>query len=199
MGKRLGRAGAALAAATFLSFIAIGAQAQDTMGAINGMMGNSEPDGTSLGVDASQDGVSVDSSSNYGGWKGGELDIGADATRDGVTVDGDGTIAQGYAANLDTGASVTRDGVKANAEGMMDGERMQQGLREKGVDIDGIEVGDINVDGIGVAMGKGPAAAVAGLSESEARQLSKRCIDVLDSPASFDAQLIQLCRVMNSR
>lgn len=195
------------AAATLVSSLTFGAQAQDTMGAINGMMGNSEPDGTSLGIGISPDGISADSSSNAGGWKGGEIDASADANRDGVAVNGVGTAAQGYAAKLESGASATRDGVKVGANGTVDGERIADGLREQGVDaeklgIDGIEVGDIKIDGLGIEVGIGSgkaATAAAGMSEGEARELSKRCGAVMADAAAYDADLVALCRALHAR
>lgn len=207
MRRQQGRAAMLIAAATLFSSLTFGAQAQDTMGALNGMMGNSEPDGTSLGIEASSDGVSVDSSSNAGGWKGGELDVGANADRDGIAVSGVGTVAQGYAANLESGASATRNGVKVGTNGAVDGERVANGLNEQGMDaeklgIDGVEVGDIKIDGLGIEVGTAgdkAATAVAGMSEGEARQLSKRCGTVMGDAAAYDADLVALCRALHAR
>jgi hypothetical protein len=207
MRRQLSRAAMLFAAATFLSTVSGVAQAQDTMGALNGMMGNSEPDGTSLGIGISENGVSVDSSSNGGGWKGGELDVSAEANRDGVAVDGVGTVAQGYAANLESGARANRDGIKVGADGMVDGERIADGMREQGLDteklgVDGIEVGDIKIEALGIEVGTGSgkaATAVANMSAGEARQLSKRCGDVMADASAYDGDLVALCRALNSR
>ncbi len=133
-----------------------------------------------------------------------EVNVGGNAVT--ATVGGGGgnvaTVGVGESAKVSVS---TNDGplLDVGSEGDTTTGTANLGTGGLGIDgiLDGIDLGDVDIlppdgDGSGAAPPTQIAAAFTSLSSSDQQALKIRCRNVLMEPQNYDAQALQLCRLL---
>jgi len=202
-----------LASGVLIAIAWMPAQAEDlgvSVGGISASIGDNG--GQGLGVDGSiggRNGINADvdigasrgadvgATASVGGSGGVNADIGA-SVGGGVDVGATASVGGGGGVNADVGVGVGGNGVDLGVGIGIGGGTLTPGVPPVARDPGRDDPGKIDRPGTstGKTDGRNSVASTFGMSGAQLARLSKRCVDVLSDPSSYDRDLISLCRTI---